>query len=35
MGIEADSIEESEQMGYDLDVMAEWNGNSVFSDDAE
>lgn len=33
--IEADSIEEAEQMGYDLDVMAEWNGNSVFSDDAE
>ena len=35
MEVEADSIEEAKQMGYDLDVMTEWNGNSVFSDEAE
>ena len=33
--IKCDTEEEAEQMGYDLDVMAEWNGNSVFSDDAK
>lgn len=35
MEVEANSIEEAKQMGYDLDVMTEWNGNSVFSDEAE
>ena len=35
MEVEADSIEEAEQMGYDVDIMTEWNGNSVFSDEAE
>lgn len=35
MEVEADSIEEAKQTGYDLDVMTELNGNSVFSDEAE
>ena len=35
MEVHANSQEEAEEMGYDLDVMTEWNGNSVFSDEAE
>lgn len=33
MEVEADSREEAEQMGYDLSIQTEWNGNSVFVDD--
>lgn len=35
MEVEAESREEAEQMGYNLDIQTEWNGNSVFCDDAE
>ena len=36
MEVEAESREEAEEMGYDLDIYTEWNGNSVFvRDDAE
>lgn len=35
MEVEADSQEEAEQMGYDVDIMTGWNGNSVLSDEAE
>lgn len=34
MEVEADSRQEAEQMGYDLNIETEWNGNSVFCDDA-
>lgn len=35
MEVEADSREEAENMGYDIDIQTEWNGNSVFTyDDA-
>lgn len=36
MEVEANSREEAEEMGYNLDIDTEWNGNSVFTrDDAE
>lgn len=36
MEVEANSREEAEEMGYNLDIQTEWNGNSVFTrDDAE
>lgn len=35
MEVEADSLEEAEEMGYDLDIKTEWNGNSVFVDSGE
>lgn len=35
MEVEADSLEEAEEMGYDLDIKTEWNGNSVFVDYGE
>jgi hypothetical protein len=36
MDVEAESREEAEEMGYNLDIHTEWNGNSVFTrDDAE
>ena len=35
MEVEADSREEAEDMGYDLNIMTEWNGNSVFVDYGE
>lgn len=37
MEVEANSREEAEEMGYELDIKTEWNGNSVFVDygDAE
>ena len=35
MEVEANSREEAEEMGYELDIKTEWNGNSVFCDDAE
>ena len=35
MEVEADSREEAEEMGYALNIKTEWNGNSVFCDDAE
>ena len=35
MEVEAESRDEAEQMGYDLDIQTEWNGNSVFCNDAE
>ena len=36
MEVEANSREEAEEMGYDIDIQTEWNGNSVFTnDDAE
>ena len=31
--VEADSREEAEDMAYDIDIMTEYNGNSVFVDD--
>lgn len=34
MEVEAESREEAEQMGYDLNIETEWNGNSVFCNDA-
>ena len=34
--VEANSREEAEEMGYDIDIETEWNGNSVFTyDDAQ
>lgn len=30
MEVEAESREEAEQMGYDLDIQTEWDGSSVF-----
>ena len=30
MEVEAENREEAEEMGYDLDIQTEWNGNSVF-----
>jgi hypothetical protein len=36
MDVEAENREEAEEMGYNLDITTEWNGNSVFTrDDAE
>jgi hypothetical protein len=37
MEVEADSREEAEEMGYNLDIKTEWDGSSVFVDcgDAE
>ena len=36
MEVEANSREEAEEKGYELDIDTEWNGNSVFTrDDAE
>ena len=36
MEVEAESREEAEEMGYNIDIATEWNGNSVFTrDDAE
>ena len=36
MEVEADNREEAEEMGYNIDIQNEWNGNSVFTnDDAE
>ena len=36
MEVEAESREEAEEMGYNIDIQTEWNGNSVFTnDDAE
>lgn len=35
MEVEAESRDEAEQMGYDLNIKTEWNGNSVFCDEAE
>ena len=34
MEVEAENREDAEQMGYDLNIQTEWNGNSVFCDDA-
>ena len=31
MEVKADSREEAAEMGYDLNLETEWNGNSVFS----
>ena len=33
MEVEADSREEAENMGYDISIETEWNGNSVFTYD--
>ena len=36
MDVEANSREEAEEIGYNIDIQTEWNGNSVFTnDDAE
>ena len=37
MEVEANSREEAEEMGYELDIDTEWTGNSVFvrDDNAE
>ena len=36
MEVEAESREEAEEMGYNINIQTEWNGNSVFTnDDAE
>ena len=37
MEVEADSREDAEEMGYNLDIKTEWDGSSVFVDygDAE
>ena len=36
MEVEANSREEAEEMGYNIDIQTEWNGNSIFTnDDAE
>lgn len=32
MEVEAENREEAEEMGYELDIKTEWNGNSVFVD---
>lgn len=31
MEVEAESREEAEEIGYDLDIETEWNGKSVFT----
>jgi hypothetical protein len=33
MEVEADSREEAEEMGYNLNIEEEWNGQSVFTED--
>ena len=33
MEVGADSREEAENMGYDISIETEWNGNSVFTYD--
>lgn len=33
MEVEANSREEAEEMGYELDIETEWNGKSVFTND--
>ena len=33
MEVEAESREEAEEMGYNLSIETEWNGNSVFTND--
>ena len=33
MEVEADSREEAEELGYNLNIEEEWNGQSVFTDD--
>ena len=35
MEIEADSQEEAEEIAYGINIETEWNGNSVFCDEAE
>lgn len=35
MEVEAENREEAMEMGYNMDIKTEWNGNSVFCDDAE
>ena len=36
MEVEAESREEAEEMGYNINIQTEWSGNSVFTnDDAE
>ena len=35
MEVEAENYEEAEQMGYNLNIQTEWNGNSVFVDPGE
>jgi hypothetical protein len=35
MEVEAESREEAENMGYDLYIQTEWNGQSVFVDPGE
>lgn len=35
MEVEADSREEAEEKGYELNIQTEWNGNSVFVDYGE
>ena len=34
MEVEANSREEAEEVGYDLDIDTEWNGQSVFTSDS-
>ena len=34
MEVEANSREEAEEMGYELDIDTEWNGQSVFTNDS-
>ena len=31
MEVEAESRDEAEQMGYNIDIQTEWTGNSVFT----
>ena len=33
MEVEAENREEAEEMGYNIDIQTEWNGNSVFTND--
>ena len=33
MDVEANTREEAEEMGYNIDICTEWNGNSVFTHD--
>jgi hypothetical protein len=35
MEVEAENREEAEEMGMELDIKTEWNGNSVFVDYGE
>ena len=35
MEVEAESREEAEEKGYELDIQTEWNGNSVFVNPGE